>query len=261
MLIVYQRSCLEPPRLIIVGKNNYGANLTDSLGGSAINVENDESLNVGYYNRVFKVEQHDAMGLDHLKRGFNDQNVFMAATTQEGIAPISATFCKGKKSNRVCKEYTERWTYAIPLEIMYLTPLASWNPYNLKYRGDALSEAGQAVTADRRNGGFTAERAYNGTNSNIYYMTPQGFYDGNERDDPADTTKNVVGVLDGNGQVRSVRASGHRIFIPSIPGVGEIRQRYPVMPIHGEGQTVFKELQALKDIVLNPAKYSWAVNP
>ena len=74
-------------------------------------------------------------------------------------------------------------------------------------------------------------------------------------------TKEVVGVSDGNREVRSVRASGHRIFIPSIPGVGEIRQRYPVMPIHGEGQTVFKELQALKDIVLNPAKYGWAVNP
>ena len=92
-------------------------------------------------------------------------------------------------------------------------------------------------------------------------MTPAEFYSGNERDDPADTTKNVVGVLDPSGEVRSVRASGHRIFIPNIPGIGEIRQRYPVMPIHGEGQTVFKELQALKDIVLNPAKYGWAVNP
>ena len=252
----------EPLRLIIVGMNNYGANIVDdTVGGKALNVDNDKPLNAAYYNRVFKVDKRDANGLDGRRRGFNDQNVFMTATTHPEVAPMSATFCESKKSNKVCKEYTERWSYAIPIEIMYLTPLASWNPYNLKYRGDAQSEAGKVVTAGGRNGGLTAEHAYNGTNSKIYYMTPAELYAGNERDDPADTTKNVVGVLDGNGEVRSVRASGHRIFIPSIPGVGEIRQRYPVMPIHGEGQTVFKELQALKDIVLNPAKYGWAVNP
>ena len=235
--------------------------MEDTVGGKALSVEDDEPMNVGFYNRVFKVDKRDAMGLDQRSRGFNDQNVFMAATTHSEVAPMSATFCESKKGNRVCKEYTERWSYAIPLEVIYLAPLASWNPYNLKYRGDAQSEAGKVVTAGSRNGGLTAEQAYNGTNSNIYYMTPQEFYDGDERDDPADTTKNVVGVLDGNGEVRAMRASGLRIFLPSIPGVGEIRQRYPVMPIHGEGQTVFKELQALKEIVLNPAKYGWAVNP
>ena len=262
----YQGSCLEPPRLIIVGKDSYGTSLTDgAMGAPADQIEPDQDgnnapINAAHYHRVYKVDQRDTMGLDTQRRGFNDQNIFMAVTTHPEIAPMSATFCEDKNGKKVCKEYTKRWTYAIPIEIAYLSPLLSWNPYNLEYRGDPRSDGGQAVTADDRNGTLTAEHAYNGTNSAVYYMTPKEFYAGNERDDPADTTKGVVGVLDKNGEVRSVMASGHRIFIPSIPAVGEIRQRYPVMPIHGKGQTVFKELQALKDIVLNPAKYGWAVN-
>ena len=222
---------------------------------------NDVPLNAAYYHRWFKVQEPDAMGLKAQNRGFSDDSVFMAMSTQEGVVPSYHEQCYVEDGEDICYTVEQRWTYAFPLEIVYTTPLAKWNPYNLKYRGDALSDAGQAVTADGRNGGLTAELAYNGINSAIYYQTPQEFFNGDERDDPADTTQGVVGVLDKNGEIRSVRASGHRNFIPSIPGVGEIRQRYPVMPIHGEGQTVFKELQALKDIVLNPTKYGWAVNP
>ena len=57
---------------------------------------------------------------------------------------------------------------------------------------------------------------------------------------PADTGKDVVGVLDRNGEVKKVRAAGTRIFLPSIPGVGEIRLRYPVHPVSKEGSPVQK---------------------
>ena len=40
-----------------------------------------------------------------------------------------------------------------------------------------------------------------------------------------------------------------------IPGVGVVRQRYPVMPIHEEGNTIYKELEALKDIVLEAKNF------
>ena len=40
------------------------------------------------------------------------------------------------------------------------------------------------------------------------------------------------------GRVRSCRAAGTRIFLPDIPGVGVIRTRYPVLPVHGEGSQV-----------------------
>ena len=243
----------------VPGVNNYGAKIfDDTFGGVAYPVDGNgnDPLNVAYYGRVFKVNSKDAMGLDSRRRGFNDQNVFMAATNHSEIAPMSATFCEGKGKNKVCEEYTERWTYAIPLEIIYLTPLSSWNPYDLEYKGSATSVEGKTVTAGGRNGA-KEDKACNGINSKIYYMTPAEFYSGSDVDknDPADTSTGAKWVLDRTGTPRKVMASGTRILRPPITGVGTIRQRYPIMPIHDEGNNVYKELEALKDIVLEPKKY------
>ena len=83
------------------------------------------------------------------------------------------------------------------------------------------------MTADGRNGGKTRTKAYDGVNSKIYYITPNRVFTGNETNvDAADTTKDLVWVLDPTGEVRQVRASGVRIFLPDIPGVGILRQRY-----------------------------------
>ena len=132
--------------------------------------------------------------------------------------------CKGRRRKRNCTEYEQKVSYAIPLEVIYLTPLNSWNPYSLTFKTD---NASKTVTADGRNGGKTKEKAYDGVHSRIYYITPNEFYTGTERDkDAADTTKGTVGVLDPSGEVRLVRASGVRIFLPNIPGVGTLRQRY-----------------------------------
>jgi len=47
--------------------------------------------------------------------------------------------------------------------------------------------------------------------------------------DEADTSGGVTGVLDSEGNVQQVRASGHWIMFPKIKGFPqEIRQRYPV---------------------------------
>ena len=108
-----------------------------------------------------------------------------------------------------------------------------------------------------RNGRATIDRAYNGTCHNTFYMTPGEFYEGGDiPSDPADTTKRgSTAVLDRQGTMRLVRDSGHRVFFPKIPGVGTLRQRYPIMPVYGEGSSVWKELEALKDIVLDYNKY------
>lgn len=53
-------------------------------------------------------------------------------------------------------------------------------------------------------------------------------------------------MLDGQGVVRNVVASGNRIIIPDIPGVGKVRTRYPIMPLHSDGDATRKELEALK---------------
>ena len=81
----------------------------------------------------------------------------------------------------------------------------------------------------------------------------ENFFSGGEvASDPADTTgRGATGMLDNEGKLRLVRDSGHRMILPNIPGVGSLRQRFPIMPIFGEGSSVWKELEALKDIVLD----------
>ena len=43
--------------------------------------------------------------------------------------------CQGRGRKRTCKDISQKWSYAIPLEIVYSTPLQKWNPYNIKYKG------------------------------------------------------------------------------------------------------------------------------
>ena len=249
-----------------IGKDNYPAyHVDDAMGELAYHIEpnedgEDEVLNAGYYHRWFKVSKPGALGRISRARGFSDENLFMAMTSNPEIVPSVYEDCEGHGEDKVCTSLEQRWTYAFPLEVNYLTPLSNWNFYNIQYKGDADSDEGKTVTADGRNGGLTEEEAYNGTNSKVYYMTPPEFHDGDEEaGDPADTTSAIAGVLDSKGTMKTLRASGMRVFLPSIPGLGELRLRYQIMPIYGEGQTVMKELEALKDIVLNPMEFNWAL--
>ncbi|XP_070209272.1 uncharacterized protein [Littorina saxatilis] len=240
----------------IPGKNGYGSRLTDkSIGGMKLNGHNNRPLNTAFYHRWYKLGQAGAMGDKVAHTGFADRNLFVAETTQPRVAPMSVKSCRASAGGgrKVCMTHTRRVSYAVPLEVVYLTPLHSWNPYNLLYKGDKKSPLGRTVLAGGRNGKLTSEGAYNGTNSRHFYHTPAQFFrSGNEvNSDPADTVKGVVGVLDPNGKVRSVVASGVRIFLPEIKGVGVLRTRYPVMPVYAEGSTIWKELEALRDVVMN----------
>ena len=48
-----------------------------------------------------------------------------------------------------------------------------------------------------------------------------------------------------------MRGSGTWIQLPEITGLGRVRQRYPIFPIHHEGNTVWKEVKALEALTLN----------
>ena len=48
------------------------------------------------------------------------------------------------------------------------------------------------------------------------------------------------------GDAKKVRAAGTHVFLPEIKDVGVLRQRYPIFPVHGEGSSVWKEVNALK---------------
>ncbi|CAG5124556.1 unnamed protein product, partial [Candidula unifasciata] len=210
-----KHSILDKIFASIPGKDNYGANLTLQAFDDDIYDASKESnllLNTGYYHRSYKLYKKGASGLSFAPLGFNDENMWMAQTTQENIAPVQSKRCsvvqvRAATFKKVCSSSMVRVSHAIPLEIIYLTPLLSWNPYTITYNTD-----------------------------------------------PADTVKLYTYVLAKDGRPKKVAASGTRIILQNIEGVGKIRLRYPIAPVHGEGSPVWKELNALKDKVSDTGK-------
>ncbi|GFO40349.1 hypothetical protein PoB_006685400 [Plakobranchus ocellatus] len=239
----------------IPGKDNYGGWLTDNTFGlSTADVYTQQTLNSAYYHRWYLMQENGAMGSNIGHRGFNDRNLFLAENSRPEIAGVTYNYCSSPNNEDTCVLQSKKVSYAFPLEIVYLTPLNKWNPYNLVHKGSANSPEGRTVFANGRNGGFTTGTAFNGTNSRIYYQTPSSFYGGGGEinSDAADTLKAFTGVLDAEGNVQNVTASGIRIHLPAIPGIeGNVRTRYPIMPIYGEGSTVWKELEALRTMLMD----------
>ena len=242
----------------IPGKDNYPGNLADEafdLPAYSLDPKKPGKLNAAYYHRWFRVQAKGAMGTSIRHRGYADENLFVAMNTQQRVAGMKLETCKSSWKPR-CKTVTQKFSYAIPLEIIYLTPLNRWNPFDLEYKGSERYKYGKTVFQGGRNGGRTPEKAYNGTNSKKYYQTPSAFFSGKEvSSDAADTTQGSVGVLDKNGTVRITRATGIRVSFPPIEGVGMCRQRYPIMSVHGEGSPVWKEVEAMKDLLMKSQTY------
>ena len=243
----------------IPGKDNHQGSLTDEafdLPVYSVDPKNPGKLNAAYYHRWFRVQARGAMGLSRRHRGYADENLFVAMNTQPRVAGMTLETCKGPKRKPRCKRVSQKFSYAIPLEIIYLTPLNRWNPFDLEYKGSESGDLGKTVFEGGRDGGRTPDKAYNGTNSKKYYRTPSAFFSGQEVSaDAADTTQGSVGVLNKNGEVKITRASGTRIFFPPINGVGVLRQRYPIVPVHGEGSAVWKELEAVNDLLMKSQTY------
>eukprot|EP00935_MAST-01C_sp_MAST-1C-sp1_P000067 g67.t1 len=156
----------------------------------------------------------------------------------------------GPEWKKCPREKTEqKWSWAIPLEIIYQTPLTAWNPYDLPY----CTHRCKKPTANGRTGSLTDKAmAYDGNSRYSYYQTPIEFFNGEDKNpDAADTVKAKVGVLDNNGEIKAVSASGTWITLPKINGVADsIRIRYPVFPLHAEGSPIWKELKALEAVQL-----------
>ena len=244
----------------VPGRDNYPADLREtSFGVKAFeSVLADDGtlveLNAGYYHRQFRTREHDAMGVQARYRGYADEMLFTAMNTRDEVANKSIEVCeyKGPLGGVLkCKTYDQKMSYAIPLEIIYTTPLSNWNPRNLQFMGDEEARAGG------RDGGLTTDTAYLGTSAKQYFQTPEEFWDGGEvGSNAADTSRGVVGVLDGDGTVQRMSASGVRIILPDIGELKAVRQRYPIAPIHGEGNAVWKAMDAIKDVLLDPYRYT-----
>eukprot|EP00795_Rhopilema_esculentum_P001345 gene1345-15745_t len=247
----------------IPGKNNYpGEFYEKTLDGTMVTDLQGKPKDVSRYHRIFKTVGKDAMGQSRYMRGFSDNYLFSAKTNQSKVAGIQRedkSKCTGRGKDRKCPMVTHRYSYAIPLEMIYLTPLTSWNFYNLTYRGSARGAEGKKVTEGGRNGDCKdPAKHWNGLNSKTYYMTPKAFFSGEEHDtDAADTTRGTSCVLDPDGKVRQVVASGTRIMLPEINGVGKLRTRYPIFPVYGEGSPIWKELNAVIDYIMDPESHPY----
>ena len=196
----YRHGLIDDIMYEIPGKENYHGSLEDISFGllkHRIDTKNRTVLNVAMYHRHFKVLMKGAMGLSIRNRGFSDPNMFVAKTSNPRVASFGADNCRKERGKEVCDYFEGRHTYAIPLEMIWLTPLQRWNPYNITFNtNNNIPKEGQ------RSGGLTNDTAYNGTSRDKYYMTPMEFYQRGETErDPADTAKDTVGVLDQSGTV------------------------------------------------------------
>lgn len=246
------RSLLDKLMREIPGKNNYPAMIHDNsydIIKDDIRFSNRTILNTGYYHRYYNTRRKDAMGSSQVHRGFSDSHMWVAQTTNPKIIDMEVSKCIKKK----CKKWNSRYTYALPLEITYLTPLMNWNPYDLATNVDHNILRGQG----KRNGGTTTNSAFNGTNPLVYfYQTPAEMFSNRRRSGSADTSRSGVGVLDKDGKVRIVSSSGTKARTQTIPGVGNVRLRYPILPLHEEGSMVWQELNALKDMTMKMNRYA-----
>ena len=235
----------------IPGMNNYNNELIDGFDRGTFNFTHaSKALFSGYYHRKYLSTRTFDFGTTKRTKTFNDVTSFFAMTDSPHVASETfSQFCyiDSITKETICKEIsTSRWTYAIPLEIIYTHPLNTWNPHQFQF----WDETEAATVNANRTGGFTDDKAFNGTSAMHYYLTPLAMFSGSEvNQDPADTVTGPVAVLNSEGEQKSVYASGIRILLPEIPGVGKIRTRYPIAPVHAEGNTIWKEVTALKDLL------------
>ncbi|XP_060071511.1 uncharacterized protein LOC132551387 [Ylistrum balloti] len=234
----------------IPGKDNYPVHITGgSFGLTAFNAHiprNDTPLNIGHYHHWYRVAQKGAMGTTIINRGYADKSLWVATTTQDKVAPMSYKSCQYNRTTHKqdCTEFIAKYTYALPLEIVWLTPLLSWNPYNLQFYPGNIHESPANTINQHGHNGRTPEKAFLGLNQDNFYLTPAEFF-----------SKAVGGhyVADRSGHAHKVVPSGFQTILREIPTVGNIRLRYPVVPTHQEGNAIYKELDALKELVMNMA--------
>ena len=203
----YHLTLLDQIMQEIPGKDNYEGVIQDNSFGLVkyrIDATDNTILNAAYYHRYYKA--YDETGdLTLRQRGFSDPNLFVAMTTHDEIAEVSAEDCSYDNTlqKTVCHQYKARNTYVIPIEIIWTTPLSKWNPYGVRFHEESHANF---VTRDGRNGNLDQSHAFNGSSAELFYQTPAEFYttDADGSGDIADTSSDIVGVLDQQGNVSTL---------------------------------------------------------
>lgn len=121
------------------------------------------SLNAAKYNRRALALVSDASGRDTMHRGFSDPNLLVAKTTHERVVG--------------------GFSYAIPLEVIFRSPLESWNPANL-----TIDEADYTASSSPQIGVNNAYTKVFGTSG--WNFTPNAIWGtASLNPDPADTPR------------------------------------------------------------------------
>ena len=213
----------------IPGKNNYvqttliGKTEKGEVMHSALK---NETLNAGYYFRQYRTL--DGSVYSSPKNSFPlDKSLYIAHSTQDRISPISTLNRVTENGVTKCKLTTKRVSYAMPMELTYLSPLLRYNPYNITHHGNVPEDvpAANSPKSNGRNGGLTKDKAYDGVNNKLFFRCPEKFFEyfpDETFKDNGDTTGDVYGVLDPSGEVKRVKGSGMHVMI------GDIRLRYPM---------------------------------
>jgi len=164
-------------------------------------------LNAAKFSRFVGITLPNASGRRDRRRGFNDSNFFAALTDNERVIGVSDGV------------HTHRYSWGLPLELVMLNPLMSWNPHGIPRKGDP--------TEGRTRDGRTPETAFSGYRErNFHYLTPDAFYNGSDPVDPADT-RTARWMLDSMGVPQLCRSSGPWIVLPPIANVSErVRGRF-----------------------------------
>jgi len=232
----------------VPGKNGPTANLNDNSFHITTSKydDRDTQLNTGFYSRFFSYDHADAMGRQQQMRGYSDLNLWAAMTTHDKVAGyrICQTEDESQEDSEQCWE--QKWTYAIPLEIIFLSPLENWNPYELtKFESSEFNEANEG------NDG-SVETPYEGyTEKGQFVKIPQEFFTGNNGRDLADTGRAYF-VQTGSNGAKAVTSSGTRVVTDPIgDDVGIVRLRWPIFPVHDRSSLAFREVTALGQKIRN----------
>lgn len=207
-------------------------------------------LNARKYNRFFRYS-FDASGRSSGMRGFNDPSLWVARCTNDNVIAVGA--------DQDGVPY--RFVYAMPLEVVLLTPLMSWNPYSIPSVSLGNGTSDQLLRHQGNSqGGInnSTPKKYTGYNDDsFFHLTPATLFNGGNitEIDAADTDSTVTihTGFDGTnftgdtGNV--VRNSGVRIFYPEMTAQGvnfSVRGRYPIYPRFAEGSHAFAEARAVQ---------------
>ena len=216
----------------IPGLDGYGNTLTESYDGyNLLEFGKTTPLKSGYYNRWYAMSAADASNRRIAMRGFSDDKLWVAKTTQPTI--------KQTKFGNV----TAGFSYLIPLELHFVTFLnGNFNPYELTDVSSQYTvEQMQAMYAAGQ--GKTQANPMPGYNTFYFYSkNPAELFSGAAPRDAADTTvSGGLWIKCADGQARNFHESGYGYFWPTSDLTGNLlRTRYPIYFAHHEGTESYK---------------------